>query len=110
MTNNHILHIPCFIILNAKSAKEPHREQEQRAVVVGNRGYPQDDRPPGGPGVHPGTHTSLLGDLGNDSANIERIVDKPVSIDINIWKYEHIRQFVLELNLLATSLKDLCTT
>jgi hypothetical protein len=52
----------------------------------------------------------LLGDLGNDSANIERIVDKPVSIDINIWKYEHIRQFVLELNLLATSLKDLCTT
>ena len=26
-----------------------------------------------------------------------------------IWKYEHIRQFVLELNLLATSLKDICS-
>lgn len=30
-------------------------------------------------------------------------------MDVNSWKYEHVRQFVLELNLLATSLKDLCT-
>jgi hypothetical protein len=26
-------------------------------------------------------------DLGNDSSNVDRIIDKPQQIDINIWKY-----------------------
>lgn len=45
----------------------------------------------------------------NDSSNVERIIDRPAQIDLNTWKYEHVRQFVLELNLLATSLKDICS-
>jgi len=78
-------------------------------VVLGNRGYKKNDRSSGSPGIHSRANKYTRIKLGNDSANIERIIEKPPSVDINIWKYEHVRQFVLELNLLATSLKDLCT-
>lgn len=33
--------------------------------------------------------------IGNDSGNIERIIERPPTVDINSWKYEHTRQFVL---------------
>ena len=73
-----------------------------------SRGYSKNDRTISSPGVHPGTHKYCYLHLGNDSANIDRIIERPAQIDINTWKYEHVRQFVLELNLLATSLKDIC--
>jgi hypothetical protein len=77
-------------------------------LELGSIGYSQDDWSACSSRVYPRTYQFFLHDLGNDSANIERIIEKPSQIDQNIWKYEHIRQFVLELNLLATSLKDIC--
>ncbi|EGR32025.1 mps one binder kinase activator-like 3, putative [Ichthyophthirius multifiliis] len=45
----------------------------------------------------------------NDPSDIEKICTPPSDIDINIWQYEHLRQFILELNLLVTQLKGVCT-
>ena len=78
-------------------------------MVLVDRRYKENDRTSSSSIVHPVAHTYIHSYKGNDSGNIERIVEKPPSVDANIWKYEHVRQFVLELNLLATSLKDLCT-
>jgi hypothetical protein len=72
-------------------------------------GHPEDDWSAGSAGVHPVADPYPLPHSGNDSGNIERIIDRPPQIDLNTWKYEHVRQFVLELNLLATSLKDICS-
>ncbi|CAD8132428.1 unnamed protein product [Paramecium pentaurelia] len=44
-----------------------------------------------------------------DSSNIKQIITPPPEVDINVWQYEHLRQFILELNLLVTQLKGLCT-
>jgi hypothetical protein len=88
---------------------QPHRQQEQRAVELVGGGHSQNDRTAGSSGIHSGTHQYRIPHSGNDSANIERIIERPGQIDINTWKYEHVRQFVLELNLLATSLKDICS-
>lgn len=77
-------------------------------MELGSRRYPQNDWSIGSSIVYPRTNTLSKLNIGNDSANIERIIEKPQQIDQNIWKYQHIRQFVLQLNLLTTSLKDIC--
>ena len=33
----------------------------------------------------------------------------PKEVDESVWQYEHIRQFILELNLLVVQLQGLCT-
>ena len=91
-----------------QTTPQPHRQQEQRTVAVGGGGHPEDERASGGAGVPAGADPYAWGEAGDDSSNIERIIEKPPSVDLGVWKYEHIRQFVLELNLLATSLRDIC--
>ncbi|KAL4453027.1 hypothetical protein ABPG73_015864 [Tetrahymena malaccensis] len=46
----------------------------------------------------------------NDPSNVQKICEPPKDVDINVWQYEHLRQFILELNLLATQLKGVCTS
>lgn len=48
--------------------------------------------------------------IGDDSSNVQRICEPPNDVDINVWQYEHLRQFILELNLLVTQLKGICTS
>jgi len=46
--------------------------------------------------------TQLISHLiGNDPSNIARICEVPKEVDESVWQYEHIRQFILELNLLV---------
>ena len=45
----------------------------------------------------------------NEPSNVQLIIDPPSEIDINVWQYEHLRQFILELNLLVVQLKGVCT-
>eukprot|EP01016_Furgasonia_blochmanni_P019975 TRINITY_DN2223_c0_g1_i4.p1 TRINITY_DN2223_c0_g1~~TRINITY_DN2223_c0_g1_i4.p1 ORF type:complete len:263 (-),score=15.00 TRINITY_DN2223_c0_g1_i4:171-959(-) len=45
----------------------------------------------------------------NDPSNVKKIVEPPPDVDVNVWQYEHLRQFILELNLLVTQLKGVCT-
>jgi len=47
--------------------------------------------------------------IGNDPSNIARICEVPKEVDESVWQYEHIRQFILELNLLVVQLQGLCT-
>ena len=44
-----------------------------------------------------------------DSSDVQRIITQPKGCDKNVWMLEHIRQFVLELNLYVTQLKAYCT-
>lgn len=37
----------------------------------------------------------------SDPANIQKIIELPNAVDESVWQYEHIRQFILELNLLV---------
>jgi acetoacetate decarboxylase len=37
----------------------------------------------------------------NDPSNIAKICEPPKEVDESVWQYEHIRQFILELNLLV---------
>ena len=30
----------------------------------------------------------------DDPANVEKIIEAPQGVDINVWKYEHLRQFI----------------
>lgn len=39
---------------------------------------------------------------GSDPSNVKQIITPPPEVDINVWQYEHLRQFILELNLLVT--------
>lgn len=43
-------------------------------------------------------------------SNVKKICEPPPEIDIHVWQYEHLRQFILELNLLVTQLKGVCTS
>ena len=45
----------------------------------------------------------------SDPSNIQRIVEPPPNVDESVWQYEHIRQFILELNLLVVQLLSICT-
>ncbi len=40
----------------------------------------------------------------NDPSNISAIISQPGEVDTPVWLYEHVRQFVLELNLLIVQL------
>jgi hypothetical protein len=45
----------------------------------------------------------------NDPSNVSKIIEPPPEVDIYVWQYEHLRQFILELNLLVTQLNGICT-
>jgi hypothetical protein len=45
----------------------------------------------------------------DNPSNIEKIITPPTDVDLIVWKYEHIRQFVLETNLLIVQLQTICT-
>jgi len=45
----------------------------------------------------------------NDPGNIKKIVEPPKEVEEGVWQYEHIRQFILELNLLVVQLQGICT-
>ena len=38
---------------------------------------------------------------GADPSNVKKICEPPPEVDEAVWQYEHIRQFILELNLLV---------
>ncbi|XP_027035446.1 MOB-like protein phocein isoform X3 [Tachysurus fulvidraco] len=44
----------------------------------------------------------------SDCSNIEKILEPPEGQDEGVWKYEHLRQFCLELNGLAVKLQSEC--
>ena len=48
--------------------------------------------------------------VGNDPANVVKICEPPKEVDESVWQYEHIRQFILELNLLVVQLQGICTS
>jgi len=43
-----------------------------------------------------------------DVSNIEVILEAPETQDEGVWKYEHLRQFSMELNGLAVALQEEC--
>lgn len=43
--------------------------------------------------------TSVM--IGADPSNVQKICEPPPEIDESVWQYEHIRQFIIELNLLV---------
>ena len=45
----------------------------------------------------------------DDPSNVKKIIEPPKGVNINVWKYEHLRQFILETNLLIVQLKCVCT-
>merc|ERR1712156_309061 len=44
----------------------------------------------------------------NEPANVQKICELPPEVDESVWIYEHIRQFILELNLLVVQLLGVC--
>jgi len=47
-----------------------------------------------------GVQYCLITFVGADPENVQKICELPQGVDITVWQYEHIRQFILELNLL----------
>lgn len=47
--------------------------------------------------------------IGKDPQNIDLILKPPPTCDTNSWIYEHVRQFIIELNQLVAFLKPHCT-
>jgi hypothetical protein len=45
----------------------------------------------------------------SDPGEIQKIIEPPTDVDISVWQYEHMRQFILELNLLVVHLEEVCT-
>ena len=45
----------------------------------------------------------------HDPSNIQKIIEKPSEVDLTLWIYEHLRQFILETNLLIVQLQGVCT-
>ena len=45
----------------------------------------------------------------DNPSDVKKIVQAPDSVDISVWKYEHLRQFILETNLLIVQLQGICT-
>ena len=45
----------------------------------------------------------------HNPTDIKKIIEPPPDVDISVWQYEHMRQFILELNLLVVHLEDICT-
>eukprot|EP00929_Paragymnodinium_shiwhaense_P060936 TRINITY_DN30421_c0_g1_i1.p1 TRINITY_DN30421_c0_g1~~TRINITY_DN30421_c0_g1_i1.p1 ORF type:complete len:259 (-),score=56.51 TRINITY_DN30421_c0_g1_i1:247-1023(-) len=44
-----------------------------------------------------------------DASDVERIYEPPPDVDPLVWQYEHLRQFVIEFNLLLVALHGECT-
>lgn len=44
----------------------------------------------------------------NDPSNVDEILNPPDGQDVESWKYEHLRQFCMELNRLAVKLQTEC--
>ena len=44
-----------------------------------------------------------------DPAEVDKIVRKPENCDFSIWMYEQIKQFVIEIGILALTIKDECS-
>jgi len=45
----------------------------------------------------------------DNPSDVKKIIEPPKGVNINAWKYEHLRQFILETNLLIVQLKGVCT-
>ena len=45
----------------------------------------------------------------DNPSDIQKIITLPAEVDIGNWKYEHLRQFLLETNLLIVQLQGICT-
>lgn len=43
-----------------------------------------------------------------DPSNVDEILNPPEGQDVESWKYEHLRQFCMELNKLAVKLQSEC--
>jgi hypothetical protein len=37
----------------------------------------------------------------DNPSDVRKIVEPPKDVDLSVWQYEHMRQFILELNLLV---------
>jgi hypothetical protein len=58
-------------------------------------------------------HEYIQEKIRNDPSDIKGICEPPLrhlNIDESVWQYEHIRQFLLELNLLVVQLQGICTS
>lgn len=44
-----------------------------------------------------------------DSSNVAKICEPPSDVDVSVWQYEHMRQFITELNQLVVNLMGICT-
>lgn len=51
----------------------------------------------------------IQGLIRDDPQNIQKIIETPEEVDETIWKFEHLRQFILETNLLIVQLQRECT-
>merc|ERR1712196_152446 len=47
--------------------------------------------------------------LREDASDLEKIYRLPSDTDSLVWQYEHLRQFMIEFNLLVVALSDECT-
>jgi hypothetical protein len=45
----------------------------------------------------------------NSPGEVAKLVEPPAGADTLAWQFEHLRQFILELNLLVTHLRSACT-
>ena len=45
----------------------------------------------------------------DDASNVELILKPPEQQDEGVWKYEHVRQFCMDLNLITVRLQDECS-
>jgi len=45
----------------------------------------------------------------DNPSDVNKIIEAPKEIDLTVWKYEHLRQFILETNLLIVQLQGECT-
>lgn len=46
--------------------------------------------------------------VGREPANVEKILEAPEGQDEGVWKYEHLREFCMELNGMAVGLEEEC--
>jgi disulfide oxidoreductase YuzD len=46
----------------------------------------------------------------NSPGDVKKIIEPPPDVDVSVWQYEHMRQFILELNLLVVHLEEVCTS
>jgi hypothetical protein len=45
----------------------------------------------------------------DNPSDVKKIITAPNEVDISVWKFEHLRQFILESNLLIVQLQGVCT-